>query len=119
MAQKRPSKWARVGGSFRDPIPFADDFSIVHACEGRLIRVGNERIAVPMEHEPQHEADRAWNSAPNWLPVDDPQYALDPDGEWYDKVVDCDIMAQDDDLGFAEDSPPAAKKKSVCGAKLR
>jgi len=111
MAQNRPSKRARVGGSFHDPIPFADDFSIVHAREGRLVRVGNERLAVPVEHEPQHETDRAWNSAPTWLPADDPQYALDPDGEWYDEVVDRDIMAQDDNLGFAEDSRPTAKKK--------
>ena len=111
MAQNRPSKRARVGGSFRDAIPFADDFSIVHAREGKLVRVGNERLAVPMEHEPHHETDRAWNSAPTWLPADDPQYALDPDGEWYDEVVGCDIMAQDDDTGFAEDSIPSSKKK--------
>ena len=111
MAQNRPSKQVRVGGSFCDAIPFADNFSIVHARKGKLVHVGNECLAVPMEHEPHHETDHAWNSALTWLPADDPQYALDPDGEWYDEVIGCDIMAQDDDTGFVEDSIPSSKKK--------
>lgn len=88
----RPSKRQRVGGSYHDPVPFTTDFSTVHAREGRLRRIGNELLTTPAERSPQHEVDSTWNSAASWLPVDDPQFALDPTGEWYDEVVDSDVM---------------------------
>ena len=71
-----------------------------------------------MEHEPHHETNCTWNSAPTWLPADDPQYALDPNGKWYDEVVGCDIMAQDDDTRFAEDLIPSLKKKKFLEQKI-
>jgi len=92
----RPPKRARFGGAFHDPIPFSDDFSIVHASEGRVKRIGTESLSIPGEWIPLHTADLAWDFAPSWLPINDPQYALDPDGEWYDEAVGCDIMAEDD-----------------------
>ena len=94
MAQNRPAKRQRVGvgGAHRDPVPFADDFTTVHAREGRLARVGRDSLSVPTARLAQREADETWNSAPSWLPADDPQYAVDPDGEWYDEVLDGNIM---------------------------
>jgi len=109
MAQRRPSKRPRVGGVIRDPIPLLDDYSTVHAREGRLLRVGNEVRTAPAECVPQRESDSTWNNATSWAPIDDPQYALDPDGEWYDEAVGCDVMAQDDVDGHRP--PPTAKKK--------
>jgi hypothetical protein len=45
----------------------------------------------------------------SWLPADDPQYALDPDGEWYDEELDGNIM---EDLNVhPEDTPATAKGK--------
>lgn len=88
MAQNRPSKRQRVGGAYHDSVPFTDNFSLIHAREGKLLRVGNELLTAPAKHSPQHN-DYTWNSASSWLPADDPQFALDdPNGEWYDEVVD-------------------------------
>lgn len=57
---------------------------------------------------PLHKADLTWESALSWLSIDDMQYALDLDGEWYNEVVRCDIIAEDD----SENSSSAAKKKT-------
>ena len=85
MAQNRPSKRQRVGGAYHDPVPFSDDFSHIHSREGKLIRVGNELLTAPTKRSLQHD-DQTWNLASSWLPADDLQFALDPDGEWYDEV---------------------------------
>ena len=110
MAQNRPSKRQRVGGAYHDPVPFADDFSLIHAREGKLICVGNELLTATTEHSPQQD-DHMWNSASSWLPADDPQFALDPDGEWYDEAVDGSVMKD----GFPLDAPASTTqpKKQV------
>jgi len=111
MAQNRPAKrqCVGVGGADHDPILFVDDFSTVHTREGRLVRVGRDSLSVPTARLAQCEADETWNSAPSWLPADDPQYALDPDGKWYDEVLDGNIM---EDLNVhPEDTPATAKGK--------
>ena len=111
MALNRPIKRQRVGGAYHDPVPVVDDFSLLHAREGRLLRVGNEVLTAPSEHAPQHETDRAWNTTPSWLPVDDPQFALDPDGAWYDEVMGGEVMEDHPAVdGPAPSSPP---KKQV------
>jgi hypothetical protein len=109
MAHNRPAKRQRVGvgGADHDPVPFADDFSAVHAREARVVRIGRESLSVPTERLIQREADETWHSALSWLPIDDPQYALDPDGEWYDEVLEGGVMDSFDDHSKA----PAAKGK--------
>jgi hypothetical protein len=93
MASNRPAKRQRFGGAYHDTIPFADDLSTIHAREGRLCRVGNGLLTASVERGAQHEVNQtAWNSASTWLPADDPQFALDPDSEWYDEVVDGGVM---------------------------
>jgi hypothetical protein len=109
MAQHRPSKRARVGGAYHDSIPFVNDFSLVHAREGRLLRVSNDVRTAPAERSPQHEAADAWNDALTWLPMDDPDYALDPDGDWYDEALGGDVMSQNE----ATPVTIAQKKKRV------
>ena len=114
MTQNRPSKRQRVGGAYHDPVPFLDDYSLIHAREGKLIRVGNEVLTAPTERSP-HEADNhTWNSASSWLPADDAQFALDPDGEWYDEVVHGEVM---EDI-FPPDRPPSAKPKKRLWSKV-
>ena len=112
MAHNRPSKCQHVGGAYHDPIPFADDLTVVHAREGRLIQVGNELLSIPAEQVPQHETDSSWDLASDWLPIDDPQYALDTDGEWYDDALERDIKENSE--SHPEDTCPgtAANKKT-------
>ena len=109
-AKNRPVKQARVGEAHRDLIPFADNFAIVHAWEGQLFHVGNSFLTAPAERVPQHEADSAFDSASDWLPIDDPQFALDPDSAWYDEAVTGDVMDQDGG-DERENAPSPAKKK--------
>ena len=103
MAHSRPAKRQRVGvgRAHHDPVPFTDDFSTVHAREARVVRIGRELLSVPTERLIQHEVDKTWHSAPSWLPIDDPQYALDPDGEWYDEVLEGGVMDSFDDHSMA------------------
>ena len=76
-----------------------DNFSLIHAREGKLICVRNDLLTAPAKCSPQHKADhQTWNSAASWLPVDNPQFALDPNGEWYDEAVYGVVM---------EDNPPS------------
>ncbi len=44
---------------------------------------------------------------------DDPEYALDPDGEWYDEVLEADVG---DVLEEAEVEEPKKKKKAQRGS---
>ena len=119
MAHNRPTKRQRigVGGAHHDPIPFADDFSAVHAREARVVRVGKESLSVPTERVVVREADEAWNSAVSWLPVDDPQYALDPDGEWYDETLEGGVMEGLDDHSAAVAAK--GKKRIRSGVSVR
>ena len=87
---KPSSKCQCVGGAYHDPIPFTDDFSLIHAWEGKLLHIRNELLTAPAERS-QHN-NQTWDSASSWLPADDPQFALDPDGGWYDEVVDSGVM---------------------------
>jgi hypothetical protein len=109
MAQNRPPKRQRVGGAYHDPVPFTDNFSLIHAREGKLLRVGNELLTAPAERS-QHD-DQTWNSASSWLPADDPQFALDPDGEWYDEVVDAGVM--EDNFPLNGPASTTQRKKRV------
>ena len=47
--------------------------------------------------------------AASWLPVDDPHFALDPSGEWYDEAVEGDVI-QDH---ISVDAPTTQPKKRV------
>jgi hypothetical protein len=115
MAHNRPAKRQRVGvgRAHHDPVPFANDFSAVHAREARVVRVGRESLSVPTERLIQREADETWQSAPSWLPIDDPQYALDPDGEWYDEVLEGGVMDSVDDHSDSTATAAKGKKKPI------
>lgn len=106
MDSSRPFKRARTGSkrpsvprsdAFHDQVPILQNFDVVHSTDGRLLRRGQtvlgERTAEPIPG--------AWEQFVTWEPPDDPEYALDPDGEWYDEVVEADVM---------QDGPEASAK---------
>jgi len=114
MSNSRPSKRRRPdGGAYHDAIPFQDDIHVVHAREGRLRRVGRDMVwTAPAERSPQHTSDPTWTTATSWEPLDDPEFALDPSGEWYDDVVSGEVMEGNDDIPMAALPKRQKKKKS-------
>jgi len=49
-------------------------------------------------------------AATSWEPLDDPELALDPDGQWYDQAVFGDVMQPSDDIPWV--ALPKKQKKS-------
>jgi hypothetical protein len=58
-----------------------------------------------------------WQDASSWVPEDDPEYALDPDGGWYDEVVDMPIMQDEPRIG--SEMPGKKRKKSKVSVSFR
>src|SRR5258705_9866491 len=88
----RPPKRARLnaGNIYRDQVPVLDDFDAIHTWEGCLRRMGNGVLTLTSQ-DVQFTSD-SWKETPSWVPIDDPEYGLDPDGDWYDEVVEMPIM---------------------------
>ena len=115
MSKSRPSKRQRPddGGAFHDTIPFLDDVHVVHAREGRLRRVARETVwTASTERSSHHASHPTWTTATSWEPLDDPELALDPDGQWYDEAVFGDVMQPNDD------TPPVALPKKQKKSKV-
>jgi hypothetical protein len=113
MSKSRPSKRPRPddGGAFHDTIPFLDDIHVVHAREGRLRRVARETVwTASTERSSHHASDPTWTTATSWEPLDDPELALDPDGQWYDEAVFGDVMQPNEDMPRV--ALPKKQKKS-------
>jgi hypothetical protein len=94
MAQSRPSKRARVGEVFHDIVPLPEDYSIVHARDGRLKRVGNSVRTAPTNRTAHHESNNTWSTTESWTPFDDPEFALDPNGDSYNEVLNQEVMEE-------------------------
>jgi hypothetical protein len=115
----RPSKRQRPndGGSSHEsiPVPSLEDFHTIHAREGRMRRVGRETLwTIPMERSPQHQhtSDPTWTAATSWGgPTDDPELALDPTGDWYNEMVDGEVMNPTEDIHVA--ALPKKKRSKV------
>ena len=102
--QRLEDRLAAEGGARHDFVPFAsDDLRNVYAREGRLTRLGPNLATAPAERLTQ-KSDERWKTVTSWLPLDDPEFALDPDGAWYDEVVEGDVMVE-------ESVPPLFSKK--------
>ena len=113
MSSSQPSKRQRPdhGGTYHDAIPFLDDFHVVHAREGRLRHVACDTVwMAPTEQSPQRTLDPNWKTATSWgEPLDDPELALDPNGNWYDEVVGGEVMQPNDNIPNAL---PKKRKRS-------
>ncbi|KAF9553012.1 hypothetical protein CPC08DRAFT_646182 [Agrocybe pediades] len=82
------------GGSYRDPIPVDENYSLIHVREGRLHQSGNhgrEFRTVDVDRVTVHPSG-PWDSTTSWAPPDDPEYALDEDGAWYDEALERPVM---------------------------
>ena len=113
MSSSCPSKHQRPndGGVYHDQIPFLNDIHVVHAREGRLWHVAWDTVyTAPPERSPHHASDPTWMAATSWEPLDDPELALDPDGQWYDQAVFGDVMQPSDDIPWV--ALPKKQKKS-------
>ncbi|PPR04539.1 hypothetical protein CVT26_002506 [Gymnopilus dilepis] len=112
----RPSKRARTaaeGGSTRDILPLATDaYYDIHEREIRIRRTGlNTTASVPTAPFIQ-KTEEAWIAATSsWAPLDDPEYALDPDGLWYDDILDQDPLKEGQAVK-TDDSPKKKRKRS-------
>ena len=85
---ERPSKRARTKAqtTYRDAIPLSNEYDIVYARE-ETTSLRSE----PAPHVPQTDTD-SWATTISWSPPDDPSFALDPDGGWYDEAVESNVM---------------------------
>jgi len=97
MANPRPTKRQRpdVGTSYHDPVPLLNDdldFDTIHSREGRLKRVGGGIRTAALPRDSHHGT--SWNSVHSWDPPDDPDFALDPNGDLYDDLVEGDVMEE-------------------------
>ncbi|PPQ99597.1 hypothetical protein CVT26_009183 [Gymnopilus dilepis] len=112
MSSSRPKKRVRVnqeGGVSQNLISLHDDdYSAIHYREGRLINYGTS-IGVAPPARTLHASARTWESVLAWGPEDDQNFALDPDGQWYDEAVEKDVM--DEGTQQAKDLPESKKKK--------
>jgi hypothetical protein len=115
MANPRPTKRQRPdpGTSYHDPVPLInDDFDTIHSREGRLKRVGGGIRTAALPRDPLPGA--SWNSVHSWDPPDDPEFALDPNGDLYDDLVEADIMNPEE----PSSSNPSKKKRSKVSVSL-
>lgn len=95
-----PLKRARLNpGAYRDLLPLPSEASSrpVEAREVQLVCVGGAQTVLqpPPICTTHTEQDSSWANLQTWEPIDDTNYALDPeDGEWYDEAVGQDITEQ-------------------------
>ncbi|KDR74714.1 hypothetical protein GALMADRAFT_70522 [Galerina marginata CBS 339.88] len=61
---------------------------------------GSRTAALRREH---HHSDDSWQQVSSWAPPDDLEFALDPNGDLYNEVLEGEVMP--------DDSPPPAQKK--------
>lgn len=109
MADKRPSKRQRAvidTGAYHDAVPFGDEYNVIHSREIFQRQVGSTTYTAHAERSAQ--PDTSWDSTMSWAPLDDPNYALDADGTWYNDTLQADIM---DDI-LPQQAPLPKKKKS-------
>lgn len=92
MAFSRQLKRGR-DTAYHDPISLGDDFSLVYEREGKLRRTGLQKHTLTAQAERTvQQNDVRWENATSWIVQDDPEFALDTDGLWYDEVVESDVM---------------------------
>lgn len=92
----RPAKKPRTSRPevYRDAVPVFQDFDTVLSTEASVSRRGNLIQATRPPARTTEPVLGVWETVVNWEPVDDPEYALDPDGEWYDEALEADVMAE-------------------------
>lgn len=85
---RRPSKRLRTA-TYHDRVDLTDDFEVVHARETVLRQ--HTRLPVDTPRSPQ-KGRTTWTHGNSWVPEDSFEFALDPDGDWYDEQVEQPIL---------------------------
>jgi len=83
----------RKRSAYHDTISFSD-YDTVSAREETRVRVGNTVLSTAA---PTRTVTDSWNTTFTWEPPDNPNFALDLNGDLYDQVVEADFMGEDDD----------------------
>ena len=110
MADNRPSKLQRAApdaGAYHDTVPFGDEYTVIHSRKFFQRQVGSTTHSAHAERSAQ--PDTSWDSTASWAPFDDPNYALDANGMWYNNTLEADIM---DNISAQQAPLPQKKKKS-------
>lgn len=104
VSSTKPSKRPRLapGTAYHDPVISTGDFTIIQSREGRLRKIGNDTLTAALPRTTEHAAG-AWEEVEEWVTPDDPEFALDPNGAWYEEALEADVMT--------ETSLPVPKKK--------
>ena len=90
--QARRLKREHAGGAYHDPIPIDDSFSNIYSRTGKLRRTGIAANVTASSERTTQQTNVQWNSTTTWSIQDDPEFALDADGSWYDEVVEGSVM---------------------------
>jgi hypothetical protein len=92
---RKKAKFDQAAG-YHDSVPSATiDYNNVHLREERTRKVGISTVTAPQASRVVHMSDEDWKSTKSWVVLDDPNFALDPDGDWYDEAVEGPVMQQD------------------------
>lgn len=100
-----PNKRQRLqtGCVYRDRIPLESDFEIVQARTAS--RLGPNKLLVETN---KTSFPSSWLVGSSWGPEDNLEYSLDPDNEWYDEVLEADVVEA---LNLGDAVLPGNKKK--------
>lgn len=93
--------------SYRDIVPSLDPYTTIHSSEAFR--------TLPPETFAQ-QSDSAWMGTSSWQVLDDPNFALDPDSNWYDEAVEGDVMdetSKNTEVPIAAATRKAKSKRSV------
>ncbi|PPQ81774.1 hypothetical protein CVT26_010082 [Gymnopilus dilepis] len=77
--------------AYHDTVPLDDDYSEIHAREGKLRRIGQGYRFTHTQRDSIID-EASWNTLESWAPPDDPNYALDLNGDLFNEVLEADIM---------------------------
>ncbi|KIJ90581.1 hypothetical protein K443DRAFT_15097 [Laccaria amethystina LaAM-08-1] len=102
----KPSKRRRVDtNSYHDRIDLTDDYEVIHTRETRRIEHGRFLRDTPRD---PLKGRTTW-TAPDvsWVPEDNPEFTLDPDGNWYDAELSAPIA----DTSAFQDAPTPVRLK--------
>lgn len=93
MEETRPQKRIKRtrNDAFHDAVPVLPQYDIIQASEGRLVHSGSALRTAPLNRE-AGPALGTWEAVTVWDPPDDKDYALEPDGAWYDEVLEGEVM---------------------------
>ncbi|PPQ93609.1 hypothetical protein CVT25_001013 [Psilocybe cyanescens] len=104
-SKSNPSKRRRTGTkrtlhshAYHNLLPVFADYDTIYSSEGATRTIGGTK------HAAHVKAAGVWEQVTSWAPPDDNNYALDPDGQWFDEAVEAEVMQE-------PEPPPVVKKK--------